>query len=60
MRVRKWAVFSRSRSRSSAELSISSSARTLAAATGGATLFENRYGRARWRRSSTISRRPET
>ena len=53
-------VLAQSRSRSSGEPSTSSIAFSPAAAIGGATLFEKRYGRARWRRSSMISRRPET
>ena len=53
-------MFAQSRSRSSGEPSTSSIAFSPAAAIGGATLFENRYGRARWRSISMISLRPET
>ena len=60
IRLRKNSVFSRSRSRSSAEPFSRSSTASEAATTAGATELENRYGRERWRSSSTISARPLT
>ena len=57
MRARKCAVFSRSRSRSSADVSISSSARERSPRRpAGRRCSRRGTGRERWRRSSTISR----
>ena len=51
-------MFSSSLSRSSVDASSMSSTASVVAAMAGASVFENRYGRLRWRSSSTISRRP--
>ena len=56
--ARKNFVFASSRSRSSVERRQISSALSEAPTIGGATEFENRYGRDRWRSIATISDRP--
>src|SRR5437667_1726786 len=56
--ARKYFVFSSSLSRNSVDALSSSSAFRLAATTGGAMVFENKYGRERCRKRSTISLRP--
>ena len=53
---RKSAEFRRSVSRASLDPDTSSSALSDPATTAGATELENRYGRERWRSSSTTSR----
>ena len=58
MRSRKLFVLASSRSRSSVLDDSSSSARSVAPATAGASEFENRYGRLRWRSMPITSREP--
>ena len=58
MAALKYLVLACSRSRSSLEAEMISRALREALTMLGARVLENRYGRDRWRSSSTISRRP--
>ena len=60
MASRKYLVLASTRSRASVDCSNRSSTLMEAATIAGATLLENRYGRAFWRRISTTSFGPET